>query len=381
MYIQLTTRCNMTCEHCCFACTSKGVDLPKELAFRAIDQAAENCDSITIGGGEPTLHPDFWEILAYAIEQGENVAESWVSIITNGKRTEDALALAFLADHCLLSAELSQDSYHDPVNPLVVETFKDHSRIAWQGRQYLPKCVAEAVGYCEYDEISYREQMWQEDLEERREQGEDVDAEEEAGFEMDEDEALENFWECYENHDASKYYSGYNKRPTLKGIRTVKKIMERGRGKNIAGAVDECGCDTVFVGAEGKVWYCGCKDYAIAEEFPADIYAAYSDIRDRFAAETGDDEPDCSKTAAFHAFAKYGIKAGDTIAIRGDLSTHKYKPEQLVDGKYLRHTGHGGVWTTTVKEAVFNGEWVAVEGGGAWATDLCEVYEPELVPA
>jgi len=297
MYVQLTTRCNMTCEHCCFACTSKGVDLPKELAFKAIDQAVDACDQITLGGGEPTLHPDFWEILAYALRQADE--ESYVLVITNGKKTEIALGLAFLADHCLLSVELSQDSYHDPINPLVVETFKDRKRIAYQGKQYLPKCIAEAVGYCEYDEISHRQQMWQDDIDYRRDNGEDVDAEEEEGFEMDEDEALETFWECYENPDASKYYSAWSHgRPTLKGIRSVRQIMDRGRGKNIAGAKDECGCDTVCVGAEGKVWYCGCKDYAIADEVPSDIYTAYYTVRDKL--QVAEEEWTCSKTPEFH---------------------------------------------------------------------------------
>jgi hypothetical protein len=273
--------------------------------MRAIDHAIEACDSITIGGGEPTMHPDFWEILAYAIRETSRDynMECGILVVTNGKRTEDALALAFLADHCLLSVDLSQDEYHDPIEYEVIKAFKDKESIAWQGRQHLPKCMAEAVGYCEYDEISYREELWEEDLDYRRDQGEDVDAEEEAGFQMDEEDALQSFWETYENPDASKYRSIYSStRTTLKGIRTVTSILDRGRGKNIAGAKDACGCDTIHLGAEGKVWFCGCKDYAIAPDVWSDIYETYYELRNRFAAETGGDEPDCSRTAAFHAF-------------------------------------------------------------------------------
>lgn len=73
----------------------------------------------------------------------------------------------------------------------------------------------------------------------------------------------------------------------------------------------------------------------------------------------------------------YQIKAGDTVAIRGDLAnrtsrTGKYRPEQLVDSKYVRHTGHGGVWTGKVKHIVLDGEYAAMEGGGARPVDILE---------
>jgi organic radical activating enzyme len=302
MYVQLTTRCNMTCEHCCFACTAKGVDIPKAQAMKAIDAAIDACDGITIGGGEPTLHPDFWEILAYAVRQmqGSDDGDAGLLVVTNGKRTEDALALAFLADHCVLSADLSQDIYHDSIDPLVVETFKDRKHLAYRGAQHLPKSMAEALGYCEYEEISYREEMWQEGIDERRKDGEDVDAEEEAGFTMDEERALEAFWETYENPEASKCYSTWgNQRPSLKRIRTVREIMDRGRGSNISGALDECGCDTICLGAEGKIWFCGCKDYEIADTVYCDIYAIYYDIVNYTQMVEGEDHL-CSKYAEFH---------------------------------------------------------------------------------
>jgi hypothetical protein len=78
-----------------------------------------------------------------------------------------------------------------------------------------------------------------------------------------------------------------------------------------------------------------------------------------------------------------GIHKGDIIAIRGDLAnkterTGKYHPEQLVNGKYVRHTGHHGVWTAKVKAIVLDGEYAAIEGGGAWALDLCEVYDESM---
>jgi hypothetical protein len=72
-----------------------------------------------ICGGEPTVHPQFWDFvnMAYTkLSQG-------VSVITNGKRTEDALQLALLAEEKLLDVWLSLDKYHEPISPEVVKAF------------------------------------------------------------------------------------------------------------------------------------------------------------------------------------------------------------------------------------------------------------------
>ena len=65
------------------------------------------------------------------------------------------------------------------------------------------------------------------------------------------------------------------------------------------------------------------------------------------------------------------IQVGDTVAIRGDKMVGysptygkvvcRYLPEQLVDGKYPMHTGHGGIWTGTVKK--IDGDMALVGGG------------------
>ena len=69
MYLQITTKCNMTCSHCCYSCNKNG----KHADFNTIIDAiafARDCDeSISIGGGEPTLHPDFFRILKHCIEE------------------------------------------------------------------------------------------------------------------------------------------------------------------------------------------------------------------------------------------------------------------------------------------------------------------------
>lgn len=120
MYLMITSRCNMTCKHCGMGCKKKGEDMTLETFRNAISYEDE---SITLGGGEPTIHPFFWQML------GESMARvSNVFIVTNGSQTETAIALARLAKKGLLGVDLSLDEFHDPIDPKVIEAFtKDKS--------------------------------------------------------------------------------------------------------------------------------------------------------------------------------------------------------------------------------------------------------------
>ncbi len=73
------------------------------------------------------------------------------------------------------------------------------------------------------------------------------------------------------------------------------------------------------------------------------------------------------------------IQIGDVVAIRGDRRRTyvgngkficSYTDEQLVDGKYVRHTGHGGIWTGVVEG--ISGDMVKV-GGGWRGIEMVEV--------
>lgn len=77
-------------------------------------------DYVSIGGGEPTIHPLFWQFLGQALGTCEGV---WLA--TNGKETRTALALAGLAKGSeMLSVALSQDQWHENINPIVVDAFR-----------------------------------------------------------------------------------------------------------------------------------------------------------------------------------------------------------------------------------------------------------------
>ena len=86
---ELTYACNLQCVHCL---SSSGRRDPGELstaeAERVIDELADmQVFYINIGGGEPTLRPDFWELIDYAADRGIGVKFS-----TNGSRIDEAAA-------------------------------------------------------------------------------------------------------------------------------------------------------------------------------------------------------------------------------------------------------------------------------------------------
>lgn len=136
MYIQLTTRCNMTCAHCCFAATHKGVDMDRYTFMTALERAADMGDFVTLGGGEPTCHKEFFEYLDKAMEfYQRGYLESAPLVITNGKLKGKARKLLqYVEEERPVYVELSQDEFHDPIDPEIVWGFQLHQRRKEQSR-------------------------------------------------------------------------------------------------------------------------------------------------------------------------------------------------------------------------------------------------------
>lgn len=130
MYLQITTACNMTCEHCCFAATGKGDRMERDVYMAALQLAIRYGEYVTIGGGEPTTHKEFFPYLEKAIEFYQcGSLESPPMVITNGKVKSKALRLLeMVEDEQPLHVELSQDPWHDAIDPLVVRRYYEHDR-------------------------------------------------------------------------------------------------------------------------------------------------------------------------------------------------------------------------------------------------------------
>ena len=118
MYVQITTKCNMRCDHCCFSCEpGKGENMSRKVWKQVL--ATVDDEYITLGGGEPTCHPDFERILMESIGQYYSVC-----VITNGKNIKRALLLAKLAQKRVVDAQVSLDDYHEAIDPIVVKAFR-----------------------------------------------------------------------------------------------------------------------------------------------------------------------------------------------------------------------------------------------------------------
>jgi mycofactocin biosynthetic radical S-adenosylmethionine protein MftC len=86
---ELTYGCNLACVHCL---SSSGRRDPEELSTdeckAVIDELARlQVFYVNIGGGEPTIRPDFTELVEYAVAQGVGVKFS-----TNGSKIDAAMA-------------------------------------------------------------------------------------------------------------------------------------------------------------------------------------------------------------------------------------------------------------------------------------------------
>jgi hypothetical protein len=88
----------------------------------ALKLAIDMGQTVTFGGGEPTLHPQFWEFFGLTMAQPDpDVLPLY--IVTNGSMTDTSLALARLAKSGVIGASLSQDEFHDPIDKRVVQAF------------------------------------------------------------------------------------------------------------------------------------------------------------------------------------------------------------------------------------------------------------------
>jgi len=95
-----------------------------KVARKAIDFCDNYDGSLTIGGGEPTLHPYFWSIIGECLGSS-NIETIWMA--TNGSKTHIALKLAEMAKKGILGVALSQDQWHDEIDERVVKAFQKNN--------------------------------------------------------------------------------------------------------------------------------------------------------------------------------------------------------------------------------------------------------------
>jgi mycofactocin radical SAM maturase len=112
---ELTYACNLACVHCL---SSSGRRDPRELTTEQCKAVIDELERmqvfyVNIGGGEPTVRSDFWELVDYATEHHVGVKFS-----TNGSRITPAIA-AKLAASDYVDVQISLDGATAEVNDRV----------------------------------------------------------------------------------------------------------------------------------------------------------------------------------------------------------------------------------------------------------------------
>jgi mycofactocin radical SAM maturase len=112
---ELTYACNLACSHCL---SSSGRRDPRELSTAEAKAVIDELERmqvfyVNIGGGEPTVRPNFWELVDYAGDHHVGVKFS-----TNGVRI-DADAARRLAESDYVDVQISLDGATAEVNDAV----------------------------------------------------------------------------------------------------------------------------------------------------------------------------------------------------------------------------------------------------------------------
>ncbi|MFC7401829.1 mycofactocin radical SAM maturase [Citricoccus sp. GCM10030269] len=112
---ELTYACNLSCAHCL---SSSGRRDPRELTTEQCESVIDELERIgvfyvNIGGGEPTVRPDFWHLVDYAVAHHVGVKFS-----TNGVRIDEANARRLAATD-YVDVQISLDGATPEVNDYI----------------------------------------------------------------------------------------------------------------------------------------------------------------------------------------------------------------------------------------------------------------------
>jgi len=157
IYLRITTRCNMYCAHCANSCGPVGEDMDFETFKKALEiyypcnalYSKSSFVVLSIGGGEPTIHPRFWDFMDYAMSH-PSYRPGFLWITTNGKLTHEAMALAKMAQQGLITADLSLDQWHEPIDPAVIKAFTKEPGSNGQDHRGIKSVIPVNAGRCDF---------------------------------------------------------------------------------------------------------------------------------------------------------------------------------------------------------------------------------------
>jgi len=107
--LMITTKCNSRCKYCLYE--DKTLILPFDKIVNLVDEAeALGIQSVTITGGEPTLHPDFFRIIDHVTSKNLPIG-----LISNGFNL-DKEKIKRLLDYRIVYPWTSVDSYEKNIH-------------------------------------------------------------------------------------------------------------------------------------------------------------------------------------------------------------------------------------------------------------------------
>ncbi len=116
IYVEITSICNLKCIHCYNDSGKEKNEISIE-GFENILETYSNKEfSLSISGGEPLLHPKFWELIKLAKEKGI----SDILIITNGTQITEEIAKKFVEYD--ISAQISLNGISEEVHDQICGT-------------------------------------------------------------------------------------------------------------------------------------------------------------------------------------------------------------------------------------------------------------------
>lgn len=154
LFFEVTNRCNLRCLHCGSSCTAGGQDLSAEDVRKVLASVASPDDApmICLTGGEPLLHPHFFDIAATVSGMG-----FYWGMTTNGTLI-DARCAAALRDTGMSTVTVSLDGMegaHDALR---------RSPGAWHDAMEGIRCLQEAGFSPQVTTVVHRENMQDLDL-------------------------------------------------------------------------------------------------------------------------------------------------------------------------------------------------------------------------
>jgi mycofactocin radical SAM maturase len=152
---EITYACNLRCRHCL---SSSGRRRPDELSTGEAKQlidvwAAMQVFYINVGGGEPMLRRDFFDLMDHALTRGIGVRFS-----TNGSRI-DAAAARWIAARDYLDLQISIDGARAETNDRIrgegafAQAFAAMTRLAGEGISFKINATVTATSYPEIDDL------------------------------------------------------------------------------------------------------------------------------------------------------------------------------------------------------------------------------------